>query len=132
MTFIAILVFWEAGPSGTLPTKSPLVCRNFSSERACGGKTPAVTPSPFGDTDGVAQEITESATRREQKRLKAFCLKRDNFCCAITGLYDAEYRDKFPAITDDAFRDLYQCVSHHSSSDATKLFTSSTNSVGRC
>lgn len=73
---------------------------------------PVVTPSPLEGIDDIAQEVTDSATHKEKSRLKELCLKRDNFCCAITSAYAAECRNRFP-VTDDAFDD--RCVDTNAS-----------------
>ena len=60
--------------------------------RALGGKTPGyITESPNPDTkmrvDELVIEILPSS-RREQERLRAECLRRDNWRCVVTGSVD--------------------------------------------
>jgi hypothetical protein len=51
-----------------------------------------VSPTPrFGAEDSIeeiASELTEPSSRKEQKWLKAGCLRRDNNRCVISGYYD--------------------------------------------
>jgi len=54
--------------------------------------TRQVTPSPWDDAsleeEDILATMLESATRNEQAQLKVYCLKRDNYKCLVTGLYD--------------------------------------------
>ena len=54
--------------------------------------TRQVTPSPRDDAslekEDILATMLESATRNEQAQLKVYCLKRDNYKCMVTGLYD--------------------------------------------
>ncbi|KAL7963931.1 hypothetical protein V8C34DRAFT_266974 [Trichoderma compactum] len=54
-----------------------------------GGKQPVTAPSNplvLGQIDLAKTEIEPSV--RDQTRLKTNCLKRDGFCCSISGFYD--------------------------------------------
>jgi hypothetical protein len=60
-----------------------------------GGRTAPITPSPrFGVEDSIENLYSldlESATRNDQQRLYANCLKRDGYQCVITKLWDKHY-----------------------------------------
>ncbi|KAL1969865.1 hypothetical protein VTN77DRAFT_7374 [Rasamsonia byssochlamydoides] len=64
--------------------------------KAYGGKTPAVTSSPFDnadiETEEVAAMMIQPSSRKDQKSLKKMCLERDNFRCMVTGFWDRAAR----------------------------------------
>ncbi|KLJ07872.1 hypothetical protein EMPG_16654 [Blastomyces silverae] len=57
--------------------------------------TPDVTPSPLPDTEDlvnvVSSHMTRPSDRNSQSKLKQQCLKRDNYHCLVTGVYDHEH-----------------------------------------
>ena len=72
--------------------------------KACGGRTPCISASPFGDADNVASDMTQSCSRNSLKRLKKLCLERDNYRCVITNWYAMEAVGKFPNVPDGDIR----------------------------
>jgi hypothetical protein len=63
------------------------------------GRTPVVEPSPRigadADVNAIASTL-DSCSRRDQANLKADCLRRDNYRCVVTGVYDfVEARRRF-------------------------------------
>lgn len=72
--------------------------------RTCGGKTPQISPSPFGGPDDVASNMGDSYTRNVQSELKAQCLKRDNYRCVLTGQYNMKAVGNITGVSDDHVR----------------------------
>ena len=58
--------------------------------RASGGKTPSAIPTARCDNFTVVDDISDELTdqKRNQAKLKAECLPRDNNRCLLTGFYD--------------------------------------------
>ena len=86
----------------------PLLVRtNFSTRQ--------VTPSPWNDSsleqDDLLSTMLELATRNEQGQLKAFCLKRDNYKCMVTGAYDPSAVGTILA-EDSSERTMYTQLAH--------------------
>ncbi|PGH06273.1 hypothetical protein GX51_02470 [Blastomyces parvus] len=58
--------------------------------------TPEVTPSPLPNAEEdlvnvVSSHMTHPSDRNSQDKLKQQCLKRDNYQCLVTGVYDHEH-----------------------------------------
>src|SRR5204863_3369871 len=65
--------------------------------RVNGGKTPTALPTPrtgdIYDIDNISAELT--VQKRNQAKLKAECLARDNNRCMLTGFYDHKAAMKY-------------------------------------
>lgn len=72
--------------------------------KAAGGGTPSISPSPFGNVDDVASEMDKPLTRQVLEKAKRECLERDDYRCAITGLYAKEAIGEFSNVSNDDIR----------------------------
>jgi hypothetical protein len=72
--------------------------------RACGGKAPMASPSPFGDPDLMAGAMVDTCSRNPLKKLKKLCLERDNYRCIVSGRYAMEAEGNFHDLSDNEIR----------------------------
>ncbi|EZG04228.1 hypothetical protein H106_05896 [Trichophyton rubrum CBS 735.88] len=82
------------GDSKLRQLRNHLVDAVLKSMQAPGGKTPAPTPSPCGDTQVQIESLVVTSmnpsSRSEQSKLKKDCLKRDGYRCQATDLWDCK------------------------------------------
>lgn len=88
---------------------SQLVCSTLV--MVAGGKSPKTTPTldPMAEDVILSSMATiEPSSRNDQGRLKADCLRRDGYSCALTRKVDGEFKDKVPGATGEIV--LTQCA----------------------